>query len=147
MKVKGKYNNFYGKYKIGKGTRIGSFCDIGGIIGKDCKIQSYVFIPPGVEIGDRVFIGPGVRFTNNKRPDLKKKDWKPEETFIEDNVVIGAGAIILPVRIGRGAIIGAGSVVLEDIMPYDVWVGVPAKFKKSNCPRKYKKCIWCGQCL
>ena len=63
---RGHYNNFYGNHRIGKNTRVGSFCDIGGVIGEGCKVQSFCFIPPGVTIGNGVFIGPSVIFTNNK---------------------------------------------------------------------------------
>lgn len=146
-KFRGKYINLYGNYKIGERTRIGSFCDIGGIIGDDCKIQSYVFVPQGVEIGNNVFVGPGVIFTNNKKPDLQIKDWKLEKTTIKNNVVIGAGAIILPgITIGKGAFIGAGSLVNKDIPPYEVWYGSPATFRSSNCPLGHERCIGCGQC-
>ena len=54
---------------------------------------------------------------------------------IEDEVWIGAHAIILPgTRVGRGAVIGAGSVVTRDIPPYAVAYGVPAKVRfVRNC--------------
>lgn len=47
---------------------------------------------------------------------------------LEDGCDIGAGAVILPgVRIGQGAIIGAGAVVTSDIPSYEIWAGVPAR--------------------
>jgi len=49
--------------------------------------------------------------------------------IIEDYVYIGPRAIILPgVRIGYGAVVGAGAVVTKDVPPYAVVGGVPAKF-------------------
>jgi len=52
---------------------------------------------------------------------------------IEDDCDIGVGAIVLPgVRIGRGAQIGAGAVVAEDVPPYSVAVGVPAKVTRQR---------------
>jgi len=53
---------------------------------------------------------------------------------IEDDVYIGAGAIILAScnRIGKGAVIGAGSVVTCDIPSYEIWAGNPARFIKSR---------------
>lgn len=132
---------------MGDGTRIGSFCDVGGEIGKNCKIQSYVFIPPGVKIGDNVFIGPGVRFTNRKKPELDGKNWEIEKTIVEDGAIIGAGAVILPgLRLGKHCFIGAGSVVTKDIPRYEVWLGNPAQFYKSNCPLGNSRCVGCGQC-
>lgn len=52
---------------------------------------------------------------------------------IEDDVIIGTGAKILgPITIGKGAKIGANSVVLQDIPPYSTAVGAPAKVIKKN---------------
>jgi acetyltransferase-like isoleucine patch superfamily enzyme len=51
----------------------------------------------------------------------------PKHTVIEDDAWIGFGAIIMAgVRIGRGAIIGAGSVVTKSVPPYEIHAGVPA---------------------
>lgn len=53
--------------------------------------------------------------------------------FIEENVWIGDGVIVLPnVRIGKGAIVGANAVVNKDVEPYSVVVGVPAKKIKND---------------
>jgi len=130
---RGHYNNFYdNNHKIGERTRVGSFCDIGGIIGKDCKIQSFCFIPPGVTIEDNVFIGPGVIFTNNKYPKVNFPDFIPEPTIIKNGVAIGAGCVILSgIVIGENSLIGAGSVVTENVPPGEVWYGHPAKFQRK----------------
>jgi len=123
--------NLY-KCKIGRNCKIDSFVYIeeGVEIGDECKIRPFVFIPSGVKIGNRVFIGMGVIFTNDKYPRVKG-DWKLQRIIVEDDVTIGAGAIILPnVRIGRGAIIGAGAVVTKDVPPNTVVTGVPARFHK-----------------
>ena len=126
MIIKGIYNNFYGKYKIGKGTTIGSFCDIAGKVGKNCMIQSYVFIPRGVTIEDNVFIGPGVIFTNDKYPPSYGKYWA--KTLVEQGAVIGAGAVILPgVVIGKSAIIGAGAIVTKNVPAGETWISPAAK--------------------
>ncbi|MDY6896312.1 MAG: DapH/DapD/GlmU-related protein, partial [Thermotogota bacterium] len=51
---------------------------------------------------------------------------------IEDNVLIGANAVVLEgVKVGQGSIIGAGSVVISDVEPYSVVAGTPAKFIKK----------------
>lgn len=77
-------------------------------------------------IGDDVYIGPGV--TIGGRSGLI------EVPVIESNVYIGAGARILgPVRVGRGATVGANSVVIHDVPPYSVVAGIPAKVKKRLC--------------
>lgn len=119
--------NFYGDYQIGKGTRIGSFCDIGGIVGKNCLIQSFVFIPPGITIEDNCFIAPSVVFTNDKYPPSDKR----EKTIVRKGASIGARAVILPgLEIGENAMIGAGSVVTRNIPQGEIWAGNPARFKR-----------------
>lgn len=129
-----KTANIWGQVMMGSGVKVGAFCDIGGsidhptFIGDDCKIQAFVSIPPDTSIGNRVFVGPGARFANDKHPDLSKKDWEPEGAHVEDDVVIGMGALIGPgVKIGKGAIIGMGAVVIHDVPAGETWVGNPAK--------------------
>ena len=123
--------NLY-KCKIGEGTKIDAFVYIeeGVEIGKNCKIRPFVFIPSGVKIGKEVFIGPGVVFINDKYPKARG-EWELRETIVEDDVSIGAGAVVLPgVRIGRGAMVGAGAVVTKDVPSNAVVVGNPAKVIK-----------------
>jgi len=120
--------NLY-KCKIGRNCKIDAFVYIeeGVKIGDECKIRPFVFIPTGVKIGNRVFIGPNVTFTNDKYPKVKG-EWELRETIVEDDVSIGAGAVILPgVRIGKGAMIGAGAVVTKDVPEGSVVVGNPAR--------------------
>ena len=96
-------------------------------IGDNCKIQAFAFIPDNVEIGNYVFIGPHVVFTNDKYPPSNGK-WKEDApTVVEDCASIGANATILPgVRIGKGAKIGAGAVVTRDVRAGATVVGNPA---------------------
>ena len=121
--------NLY-KCKIGARTKIDSFVYIeeGVVLGEDCKVRPHCFIPTGVTIGNRVFLGPGVIFTNDKEPRSINPDWKLVPTVVEDDASLGAGAVILPgVRIGRGAMVGAGAVVTKDVAPETVVVGNPAR--------------------
>lgn len=123
-----KTANIWGGTTIGEGTRIGAFCDIGdAMIGKNCKIQCHVSIPPGTIIEDSVFIGPGARFANDKKPDLKKHDWEPEGAIVSEGAVIGMGALIgAGVRIGYDSVVGMGAVVTKDVPDGETWVGNPA---------------------
>ena len=107
---------------------IGDFCTIhapvwignGVIIGSRTKVQAFAFIPQGVTIGERCFIGPHVCFTNDKYPP--SVDWM--ETWVQDEVSIGAGTVILPgVTIGKGARIGAGSLIIHDVQAGSVVTG------------------------
>lgn len=84
------------------------------IVSADCYFQD----GGGIFIGDRVVIGPRVQLLTVTVPvgwDLRKgSEGKMEagSVWIDDDAYIGAGAIIMPfVSIGRGAVVGAGSVV------------------------------------
>ena len=128
-------NNIWGKIiSMPESTKIGAYCDIGEPnIGEDCKIQCHVSIPPGWIIGNRVFIGPGARFANDKRPDLQAGSFKPELGGVEDDVMIGMGALIgAGVRIGKGAVIGMGAVILKDVPAGATVVGNPARVVESK---------------
>ncbi len=130
--------NLYG-CRIGDGTRLGTFVEVqkGATIGRRCKISSHTFVCEGVDIGDHVFVGHGVMFTNTMLPrsvnaagELQTEaDWELLRTRIEDNVSIGSGSVILcGITIGRDAVIGAGAVVTKSVPPGEVWVGNPARF-------------------
>ena len=135
--------NLYG-CKIDDGTKLGTFVEVqkGATIGKNCKISSHTFICEGVHIGDGCFVGHGVLFINDKHPRAvnpdgsmqNDEDWELLETFIEDNVSIGSGAVIMGgLRIGKGAMIGAGAVVTKEVEKNTTVVGVPARvFQNKN---------------
>ena len=114
---------------IGEDTVIHSHVWIGNnvSIGRDCKIQAFAFIPDGVTIGDNVFIGPHVCFTNDKYPPSGEDGWA--ETKILEGCSIGAGAIILPgITIGPHVRVGAGAVVTKSFThPGSTIKGNPAK--------------------
>lgn len=101
---------------IGEDSKVAAFVEIGGAtIGARCKIQAFAFIPPGVTIGDEVFIGPHACFTNDRHPRAIG-DWTSQPTIVEDGASLGAQTTILPgVTIGKGAVIGAGVVVTRDV--------------------------------
>ena len=120
--------------KIGEGTTIHAMVWIGRdvTIGKNCKIQAHAFIPDGVTIGNDVFIGPGVRFANDRYPPSEDRT-KWEFTAVEDGAVIGMNASIGPgVWIGKCAFIGMGAVVLRDVPANQLWVGNPATILKTR---------------
>jgi acetyltransferase-like isoleucine patch superfamily enzyme len=129
--------NLYG-CKIGDGSRIGAFVEIqkNSFIGARCKISSHTFICEGVTIEDEVFIGHGVMFTNDIYPRAtnpdgsaqSETDWKVVETRICKRASIGSNATILcGIKIGEGALVGAGAVVTKNVPPYAIVAGVPAK--------------------
>lgn len=131
--------NLY-KCKIGKDSKVDAFVYIeeGVVIGDRVKIRAFTFIPTGVVIEDDVFIGPHVTFTNDKYPRINR-EWKLLKTTIKKGSSIGAGSVILPVRIGKNSLIGAGSVVTKDIPDNVLALGNPARIirrLKSETPHE-----------
>jgi UDP-2-acetamido-3-amino-2,3-dideoxy-glucuronate N-acetyltransferase len=129
--------NLYG-CEIGDETKIGTFVEVqcGAKIGKRVKVSSHTFICEGVTIEDEVFIGHGVTFINDRYPHATNKDgslqtdadWTLECTLVKKRASIGSGATILcGVTIGEESIIGAGSVVTNDVPDRAVVAGNPAK--------------------
>ncbi len=112
--------------RIGSGSIIGSgtVLDSGVLIGKNARIQSSNFIPPKIVLGNNIFLGPGVRFANDTYPVSSRL----ATTIVEDNVIIGIGAIILAgITIGEGAVVAAGSIVTKDVSSSHVMMGIPAR--------------------
>lgn len=129
--------NLYG-CEIGDGTRIGTFVEIqkGVKIGAKCKISSHTFICEGVTIHDEVFVGHGVIFVNDRFPRATTKggimksgaDWDCQKTVVEAGASIGSGSTLLGgLTVGKGAMIGAGSVVVHDVAPFTTVAGNPAR--------------------
>ncbi len=133
--------------KVGAGTPIWAFAHVlpEAVIGADCNVRDHVFVENDVVVGDRVtikcgvqlwdgvrvgndvFIGPNVTFTNDRFPRSKVYPEKFLQTVVRDGASIGANATILPgIVIGKNAMIGSGSVVTSDV-PANAYVsGNPA---------------------
>jgi len=113
--------------KISKGAEVGNFVELVRTeIGSGSKIKHMTYLGDSV-VGKRVNVGAGTITANY---DGRKKN----KTIIEDNAFIGVGAILIaPVRVGRGAVVGAGSVVTKkrDVPAGKTVAGVPAKILKE----------------
>ena len=133
---------------IGNGTQIWQYVVVlpNAVIGQDCNICSHCLIEndvilgnrvtvksgvqlwDGSRIGDDVFIGPNVTFTNDKFPRSKKYPETFSTTEIDAGASIGANATILPgIKVGRQAMVGAGSVVTRSVPPNAIVIGNPAR--------------------
>ena len=111
----------------------GTFANYGLKVTVNQNAQDYRVI-----IGDRVSIAPNVTIISESEPNnsphlagiayVKENLIKDEKVVIEDDAWLGASVTILPgVKIGKGAIVGAGAVVTESVEPYTVVAGIPAK--------------------
>ena len=136
-----KFINLYG-CSIGDNTKIGAFVEIqkNAFVGNNCKISSHTFICEGVTIEDNVFIGHGVTFINDKKPRATtsdgslqtEADWTVEPTLVKKGASVGSGCTILSnITIGENAILGAGSVITQDVPPGAIVAGNPAKILKK----------------
>ena len=85
-----------------------------------------------VKIGDRASLAPRVILVTSSHPNNSRiRSYVPTprgKVVIEPDAWIGTAAIIFPdVTVGRGAVVGAGSVVTKDVDPYTIVAGIPAK--------------------
>ena len=137
------------KVEIGSGSRIWHFshiqenCSLGKnctlgqnvvvgpnvTIGSNVKIQNNVSVYDGVTLEDDVFCGPSCVFTNviNPRSEVRRRD-EFRSTIVRRGASIGANAtIVCGNDIGEYAFVGAGAVVVKEVLPYALVVGNPSK--------------------
>ena len=117
--------------RIGKNVSLGQNVFVGNKvrIGDNCKIQNNVSVYDNVTLEEGVFCGPSMVFTNvyNPRSLIERKE-EYRDTHVAKGATLGANCtIICGVSIGEFAFIGAGAVITENVKPYSLMVGVPAK--------------------
>ncbi len=115
----------HGRITVGEGTWIGQYnnfrtCPNSDIfIGRDCLISQFCTLASsnhGISRGETI-----------KSQGMDKRRLG---IVLEDDVWLGAGVTVLPgVTIGKGAVIAANSVVMDNIPPYEIWAGSPASRK------------------
>ncbi len=126
----------WGHAYVGPDARVGRSCLLarythvgrGAVIGDGCRLQDGSGITTGVELGNRVFVGPNVTFCNDNDPRACNTDFKPSITRVGDDAVICAAAVIdAGVTIGNGAKVAPGAVVCRDVPAGMFAVGNPAR--------------------
>ncbi len=138
---------------VGARTRVWAFAHVcaGAVVGEDCNLCDHTFVEKGVRIGHRVtlkcgvylwdgvvldddvFVGPGVAFVNDLRPRSRKYPAQFLKTHLQQGCTVGANATLLPVTIGRGAMVAAGAVVTRDVPAHALVRGNPARWVNWVC--------------
>ncbi len=104
-------------------------------VGERVSIQSGVYLAAASTVGDDVFIGPGVTFTNDRLVDGSGTPL--QGPVLADRCRIGGGAVLLPgVKIGADAFVAAGAVVTSDLPARKLAIGVPARVSGDAPPRQ-----------
>jgi len=115
--------------RLGADVTVGAGCGIGQNveIGDRTRMQNHVIVGPGIVIEPDCFLGPGAQVLTGRTMSTPARVAAP---ILRRGCQIGAGAQILPgVEVGEEAIIGAGSVVAENVPPGTVVRGVPARLR------------------
>ena len=106
---------------------MGAILNIGAVVGEGTMIDMGVVLGGRATVGKRCHIGAGTVLAGVIEPA------SATPVVIEDDVFIGANAVVIEgVRVGQGAVVAAGSVVIADVPANAVVAGVPAKVLKMK---------------
>ena len=105
---------------------MGASINIGAVVGENTMIDMNVVMGGRATVGKNCHIGAGSVLAGVVEPP------SAQPVIVEDDVVVGANAVILEgVRVGQGAVVAAGAVVTEDVPPNTVVAGIPARVIKE----------------
>lgn len=113
---------------------MGAVINIGAVIGEGSMIDMNAVLGGRAIVGKNCHIGAGCVLAGVVEPPSAKP------VVIEDDVLVGANAVVLEgVRVGRGAVVAAGAIVIEDVPENAVVAGIPAKIIKIKDEKAKKK--------
>ena len=115
--------------KIGRNCNVNShvFIENDVIVGDEVTVKCGVYLWDGIRLEDQVFVGPNVTFTNDRFP-RSRQPVEPLRTIVQQGASIGAACVIGPgITIGRYAMIGMGSLVTHDVPDYALMYGQPLR--------------------
>jgi len=113
---------------------MGAILNIGAVVGADTMIDMGAVLGGRAIVGTRCHVGAGAVLAGVVEPA------SATPVVVEDDVLIGANAVVIEgVRIGGGAVVAAGSVVIQDVPPNAVVAGVPARVIKQKDEKTEKK--------
>ncbi|RXT05664.1 2,3,4,5-tetrahydropyridine-2,6-dicarboxylate N-acetyltransferase [Ammoniphilus sp. CFH 90114] len=105
---------------------MGAVINIGAVVGEGTMIDMNVVLGGRATVGNNCHIGAGAVLAGVIEPP------SASPVIVEDDVVVGANAVLLEgVRVGKGAVVAAGAVVVDDVPPYTVVAGTPARVIKQ----------------
>ena len=101
---------------------MGAVINIGAVIGEGTMIDMNAVLGGRATVGKKCHIGAGAVLAGVVEPPSAKP------VIIEDDVLIGANAVVLEgVTVGKGSVVAAGAIVTQDVPPYTVVAGTPAR--------------------
>ena len=156
---------------VGVGTRVWAFAHVldGAVVGADCNICDHAFIESGARLGDRVtvknaclvwdgvtvgddvFLGPNVVFTNDLRPRAAIRKSREEllPTVVQRGATLGAGVVVVcGTTIGEHAFAAAGAVIARDVPAHAMVAGNPAQRVAwvCTCGARLEDDLVCAAC-
>ena len=116
--------------QIGPGATIGSLSSVDPdvVVGARASVQARCYLSAGTVVEEDAFIGPGVTLANDNTMDRHSDSMQLEGPLLRRACRVGAGVVVCPtIEIGEESFVAAGAVVVTDVAPRAVVMGVPAR--------------------